>query len=230
MFLYVFLKKIILINKYKLIIVFLTFICLPICVSIIIFFSRDINTNISVLPTMPYVIIFFLINIYKYVDENNDNVNILLRNIKYLSLILCVIIAYKWYVLNNVCYLTQQLQFDKTYAMAVRVLDRIETFDTYTKESKVLVIGNLPNENFPQTLSSNIRFIHNIEGINLEYSLYDGKTFFYFWYSFLGTIVNMETDIHKIDSIKNSDEFKNMNSYPTKDSIKEINGVIVVKL
>lgn len=64
----------------------------------------------------------------------------------------------------------------------------------------------------------------------MEYLLYDGGTMFSFWYNFFGVDVIRETDSLKIKKIEGSSTFKNMENFPSKDSLKFIDGSLVVKL
>lgn len=213
-------------KKKKILILIYTIIVIPIALSFIVIFARDTFINIAIVPGMPYIIILMLILLYRYTLKCKKN-----KYFTKLAFFVVIYILFYWNIFNNICYLQQQMQFDKTYSFANNLLSKIESVEEFDKKNhKVLFFGSIPNDNYSNTLDSNLKYIAGMNGIEMEYSLYDGGTLFSFLYNFMGANLNRVYNQEEYNIIINSLEFKNMPLYPKKGSIKIFNDILVVKL
>ena len=153
----------------------------------------------------------------------------------WLAAVSCFILVFGYWELDNIMYLSLQLQYERTYSISLRILDRIEQLPGYNHNLKLAVIGDLPSENYPQTGSSEDAVLKGYPQTDKEILPY--RTISSSWNKFMRDYlgadiadIGWETNDAEIKKIKDSSDFKNMKEFPSADSTKIMNGVIVVKL
>ena len=145
-----------------------------------------------------------------------------------------VLIIWIYIFQDQASYLSLKTQQDQITAVVSRVMTQIESLDGFTADTPVFFYGNVHANSYFGHSSSNLdkRFITSKSWgfVSALPSVWpDSKdSWNNFLYEYVGTnmrIVNMG-DCAEIMEL---DEFKDMPSYPEKDSIKLIDGVVVVK-
>ena len=68
-----------------------------------------------------------------------------------------------------------------------------------------------------------------ISGSTGDILIYKGEQYQAFMEHYLNVSLNVITDEEQIVKIYNSDEYREMNSFPAKDSIRVVNGILYVK-
>lgn len=150
-------------------------------------------------------------------------------------IILCTVVVSWIYIFQDqASYLSIKAQQDQMIAVSSRVMTQIESMEEYSSDTPILFFGNIhSNEYLGRTFSS------------LEKSLITSKSWSFvtflptvwpdsveswkdFMFEYAGVNVNVVSTSECID-ILTSEEFKNMGNYPNKNSIKMIDGTIVVK-
>ena len=158
--------------------------------------------------------------------------NIKSKKIKKVIYMLFIIIIFQFATVANEFHFRLCLGYENIYSFYDGLIDRIEKMDGYDKSMPVLFIGNYSGElntNYHDYFNEIVRIGGSFENYTLEPE--DGYRFLKY---FIG--VNLKYNI-KYEHVKKEDindimqlnEYKEMNVYPYNNSIKEINGIIVVK-
>ncbi len=182
------------------------------------------NTKMQLLMASSYVLIF-IFTIYLVKD---------LKWSKYLVIILLGLLSRNFIIENFATMKTLEITYNKTYKIASNILDNINIMDY---KSKVMITGNLDENDyynysifkeFDNLKRLNFGFVANRSLFWEEYTnIKNGWSRFF--YEYLGYSVNFVSE-NEFNQIINSNEFKEMDIYPKKNSIKKINDTIVIKL
>ena len=130
-------------------------------------------------------------------------------------------------VFANQTYLKKDLEFTATASVMTRCLDRIEQTEGYIPgETPVAFIGDINKSALIETRPG---YLHNMTGLYSSYSITYFDSYELYLTNVLGYNINcipksIYTDIESLD------EVVAMPSFPDKDSVKIINGILVVKL
>ena len=130
-------------------------------------------------------------------------------------------------VTDNIGYSNLQKKYERTYAYCERLLDRIEQTDGYYQGIPVAMIGVVSTDQYPKAdLTEGVT--DNLIGLSGDYLLYKNVDFGLFIKNYLGADLNIVTGDEIVD-IYNSEEYVMMDSFPGKNSVMLVDGVIYVK-
>ena len=194
---------------------------LPIAINIITLIMP--STNMQLLMSTSYLLIFFLIC---YLVQNN-------KVLKVAAIIVFVLLIRGYVIEDNATYQTLSLTYQKTYQIAADINEKIKE---YGFDKQIMIAGNLSDNSY-----YNARFKTELINIfKLNYGFISNYSLFWNEYSnmkngwarfmelFFGTPLNF-VDNKTYQEILNSKEYNTMESYPDKESIKVINDIIVIK-
>ena len=153
---------------------------------------------------------------------------------KIISIILISLLIRNYTIQDNATYKSLEITHNKVLNISNDLVKNIKEFG-YNKE--VMIIGNLKDNDY-----YNYNVDLEISNINkLTYGFIADYPFFWdeyknnkngwtrYLYQYTGTNINYVSK-DKYDEILNSKEIKSLEAYPSKESIKLINNVIVIKL
>lgn len=132
------------------------------------------------------------------------------------------------FITTNIAYMDFQKSYDQTYAFAVRLASRIEPLDWYDYSSPTELY--LVNYYIPNSEGS------SLEGYMPEYTGVENTVFLdseYHFISFLNNELGMNyVTIREemIPWVEGTPEFQDMESWPSKESVKIIHGCTVLKM
>lgn len=197
-------------------------ILLPVCVNFILLIIP--STKIQLLMASSYILIFVFI-IYLIKD---------LKWSKYGVILLLGLLSRNFIIENFATIKTLEITYNKTYKIASNILDNINRVDY---KSKVMITGNLDESEYYNY--NGFKEFDNLKRLN--FGFVTNKSLFWeeytnikngwsrFFYEYLGYSLNFVSE-SEYNQIINSYEFKEMDIYPKKNSIKKINDTIVIKL
>lgn len=216
-------------KKLNLILAIIFIILAPICFGIIEIMVPDVDIHILMACSM--ILIFPLF--FKILELLPKNI---FSNILKYIMVFCslgVIWNYTWQ--DNASYIAMKSMQNQTESTLSRIVTRIEELDGYTKEMPVLFLGGLENNLYLNRNNTSIEakkiydrtwgFISNNSTIwwgNLD-------SYKKMLYEYVGVNMNLVSEWDSLE-IFETEEYKNMKYYPSKDSIKIINNTVVVKL
>jgi hypothetical protein len=113
----------------------------------------------------------------------------------------------------------------------MRVFDRIETTPGYEKDMKLCLAGIIGNNNYPRTINLYGYTIGELANNTVFHGTYGGQigTWINYMRVFFGLDIQM-CDPDTYYRIVTGEDYKNMEMFPAEDSIRIIDGVVVVKL
>jgi len=138
-----------------------------------------------------------------------------------------VIMAYA--VTDNIGYTNLQRKYEKTYAYALRLLDRIENTEGYYRGVPIAIMGVIGDDEFPRTdITAPVTDEMIGLGGEYEYLIYSADNYEAFIKYYMGATLNFVPEEEE-ERIYYSDEYIEMESFPGETSVKMIDGVICVK-
>lgn len=130
-------------------------------------------------------------------------------------------------VTDNIAYSNLQKRYEKTYAYCIRLLDRIEQTPGYYPGIPVAMIGVVGDEQYPPT-DLTMDVTSNMIGMSGDSLLYRGDNYRAFMKNYLGATLNI-LPAEAMAEMYYSEEYIAMESFPGKDSIRIIDGILYVK-
>ena len=151
--------------------------------------------------------------------------------LKWSAIICCIYIIVTYYVADNTSYAALKLTYNQAYSTTIRIMDRIENTEGYSREYPILLGGIVGNDNYPRTSSLYGFTIGSIVNNTAFHGSYSGSmgTWINFIKIFCGLDIEMCTP-EVYYKIVTGDEYKQMEKFPSQESIKIIDGIVVVKL
>ena len=149
------------------------------------------------------------------------------KYLKYSIYIIASIVLFNYITFANEAYFKLNLAYENTYSFYTTLVTKIEATDGFSKDTKVLFIGDYSGELLVNN-DEHFKSINGITGIINNLSLINAYSKEYFLKNYIGITFNYANE-SITDQIKNTQEFKEMDIYPYYNSIKKINDIIVVK-
>ncbi len=216
-------------DKIRMCLVIVVSLLFPTLISIIYLFGA---ASVHLIMLMSYVNIFLLLIVlmepYLISKKEKSKINVISL---YLACIALIFAAYNFYIVDNKIYLKVYTVYENSFAFANRFAMRLETFGEFSPDREVAIIGMIPNNNYPITKPW-FSDVYNVTGLgkaDYVYTSSTGKEIKNFLRDWIGLMVK-QTSKENIQKIKETEEFLDMSLYPSENSIKLINGVVVVKM
>ena len=131
---------------------------------------------------------------------------------------------WNYVIVDNISYFASSLANKKTYALAERILDRIEQTDGYDESEYVYFHGNIEKKDY-----EDVRFLgKSVIGNSVIPN--SGVNYFGYIRNFLGISHKILDNEERIEEIRESKEFQRMPAWPAVGCTELIGDVIVVKL
>lgn len=128
---------------------------------------------------------------------------------------------------DNIAYSNLQKRYEKTYAYCLRLLDRIEQTQGYYPGIPIAMVGVVGDEQFPVT-DITLSVTDGMIGMSGDVLLYTGRNYEAFIKNYLGATLNI-LPAEAMAKMYYSEEYVAMDSFPGKDSIRIIDGVMYIK-
>lgn len=212
---------------------------LPLGINIVDIIAPETSSGNLTIYQMVLVFVFLVVLLEMYYEHvtliEKSKLCIVHNVIQWLTLVVIVTIGFNYFLLNNTYYLKIESYYDRTLALTNRMIARIEELPQYTSNSRIAIIGNLPNPNYPNS-SYMFPEIKKDQGLWGQYiglssgsDVGNSRKFAEFVDVRLGIpLIPANQDI--IDKIKNSQEYMQMEPWPAANSIQYIHDTVVVNL
>lgn len=128
---------------------------------------------------------------------------------------------------DNIAYTNLQKRYEKTYAYCLRLLDRIEQTEGYYQGIPVAMVGVVGDEQFPET-DITLSVTGGMIGMHGDVLLYTGRNYQAFILNYLGATLNI-LPAEAMADMYYSEEYEAMETFPGKNSIRIIDGIMYVK-
>lgn len=188
------------------------------------------ETGILMLPQMNLFYIFIVILCMVTVLKEKKRTFVIIIN--WITTLLSIYLISTLWIYTNIFQACLNMNLDKTYNLATRIVTRMEMLDGHYTGMKILMYGRMERGNYPDI---NTSMIEVTKGSVARYGLFweeiwDKQNC---WTEFLRQYLGIyylpcERDVASI--IIDSEDFNNMPIFPENGSVKIINDVMVVKL
>ncbi len=146
-----------------------------------------------------------------------------------LALIAAFVTAWNFWIVSNLGYLNMQQRYEKDYATMVRVADRLEQADGFTTTSPLLCTGYAAPYSNSGIFAHEQTALDALAGMSGDTMLVYPHVYNEFLSHYLGMTLPYPDDDTRA-AILASDAFAAMNDWPAADSVREIDGVFVVRM
>lgn len=198
---------------------------LPFCTNVILLISPDVTYHLL----MRYQWVLYLILGIAFAEKY------LIGHVKrggaaaeWLLLLAAGVLVFHFAVTDQIAYSNLEKKYEKTYALCLRLADRMEQTPGYEQGMPVAMIGVVGDAQYPLTDVSGSVTLPMI-GMSGDYLLYTRTNYQAFFRHYLGITVELVSDEQMVE-IYNSPEYQSMGSFPAADSVKVVDGILYVKL
>lgn len=202
----------------------------PVCFGIIEIMVPNVDIHILMACSMIYIFPIFF-KILEMLPKEDVISNIF----KYIVIGCSLIIIWNYIWQDNASYIAMKSMQNQAESTTLRLVTQIEQLDEYNPEMPVLFYGGLDNNPYLNKKNTSIeskKIYDRTWGF-----ISDSSTIWWgnldSWrkilYEYASVNLNLVSEWENTDILE-SEEFKNMKYYPEKDSIKIINGIVVVKI
>lgn len=200
------------------------FCCIPIAQNILLILT---NGRVHNLTRYSYILSVMLI--LKLIDMIEVSAR---KNLyTWVCLIASGIVLWCNFLYSNECYLNLQLVNMNSYALANRIVDRIETTPGWKEDMPVLFVGNYSDvtekRDTQPILHARMQDATGTMGNGIIY--YRPYILYVYINDYIGKSFVHATE-EDLERIRQSGEVENMGNFPQEGSVKIIDGVMVVKL
>lgn len=192
-------------------------------------FSKHVGSDTLTIYSMA----FFLLTPIFLLD-NVEDINWKIMLFCLVSIFNTIIMSYNYFIIDNIYYLKSKAFYDRTYALTVRIADRIEQLDgfNYNNTQRIAIFGTLKNikSEAMYDIIKNDRAFYAGQFVGYDPEEYQAaKKIVNYINQDLGIPVILDSE-KRMDNIQKSNEYINMSVWPSLNSVKKIDGTIVVKL
>ncbi len=144
-----------------------------------------------------------------------------------ISLSLILIIVFSNVQVANAVYTKKELEKQATLVLMTRVLEKIEEQENYVyNETPIAIVGEF-YKTIPEIVGT--EEVNHVDGVQFKTPISYAKTL----YNYFDIVLQYKANIcdgSTLTNLRNMEEVKSMPIFPNKDSVKIIDGIIVVKI
>ena len=193
---------------------------LPVGTNLILVISPEVNYHLLMRYQWVLYLILMLAFVFRYGKPAKSKI----------PMLFCVasfVMVFHYVVTDNIAYSNLQKKYEKTYGYCLRLLDRIEQTDGYYQGMPIAMIGVIGDEPYPVTDITG-KVTGGMTGMNGDYLVYTGANYQAFMKYYLGATLNfLEPEV--MEKMYDDEAYLAMDSFPGKDSIKIIDGIMYIK-
>lgn len=208
---------------FRTVLILILILFIPLCCNPVDFMAPDAGaTNLNIYAVV-FVFVFPLILLQSVIVLNKRLINLAI-------IIPAAFIVINNYVLSNVYYLKISAYYEQTSLFYNRLLTRIEVTDGFEEDMPIAVFSS-SSPNFYGISSNDFKIIRRDPGLFGRYIAINRtnptRRMTGFMKNMFGVHLEAASD-EDIEKLRTSPEFSQLKTYPAKDSIKVIDGMLVI--
>lgn len=207
----------------KTLLIMISILLLPIFPFSLYFVSTEVKYHMLMVISL---LVFYFLPIIFY--DSFTKINTMTKVYSWTAVIILSLTIFNFALISNISYFNMNLKFEKSYALANRVLDRIEQLEDVDTTNKIAVLGKphryIESDSY-HTFTQKTPIMTGVIGESL---VFDSKRFSNLFNHYMGVklkSVNREEQ----EKLKNNNSVKEMPVWPASDSVTIIDDVIVIK-
>lgn len=209
---------------YRNLLFILCVIALPLCASTIYLISPDVNYHMLMRHSWCLLFIAVLIFYEKAAPHLGITAQKLLEWIAFAA---AFIVVWNYILLSNIAYFNMNFRYEKTYALCVKIMDRIEQSQDYDRHRKLAFIGNYSKTYKMDAVSELLDPMTGMKGARVFGST--SRCYLPFFQNCLGEDIEVVSPEEE-KALSATPEFQEMPYFPDAGSVRVINDVTVIKL
>lgn len=189
----------------------------------------DSTAYIHLLTRFAWVLFF----VFSFVMFERNEVSLLHKNIQKISRFVCIIsgvvLIFEFIVMNNIVSYQMEERYEKSYALCLRIVDRLEQTEGYKTGMEVAVLGGTVDMEYYPPTSVTEELLSAYFGVSGEYCVNSTEKIAEFskhYLNFSMTTISTERE----EMLVNTTEYSELEKFPSSDCIGVIDGVWVIKL
>ncbi len=139
------------------------------------------------------------------------------------------VMTFCFMVNGNIAYFNLNERYEKTYAYALRIADRLEAQPGYRAGDKVAVIGGFPNEQYYPSTDITTEILDGYFGAGGDLVINSTDKYATFFARYLNVTMN-QASVEEEELILQTEEFSKMETFPKEGCIQKVQDVWVIKI
>ncbi|MEK4424086.1 glucosyltransferase domain-containing protein [Solibacillus sp. FSL K6-1523] len=211
-------SKIKLINK---IVIFILILLIPFSSFIMYFISPSVEYHTLMKFSLVAVYISLVI-IYSEYFERTKKISL-----SWITIIILIVTIGNNAIINNIAYLNAEIKYERSQSMLNRIAVKSEGLENYKDAKKIMVVGGLKmwTKISSDTVANSIPWMTGAMGEHILTSQSRIRNMFEYY---LGVYLH-EVSKEQAVQIRESNEYKQMETWPANESVKVIDDVLVIK-
>ena len=202
----------------------LCIIALPLCANTIYLISANVNYHLLMRHSWCLLFIAVIVMFEKASPICPLNTKKLLE---WAAFIATFLVVWNYILLSNIAYFNMNFRYEKTYALCIKIMDRIEQSEDYDKNRPMAFIGNFSKTYKMDAVSDLLEPMTGMKGPRVFGS--SSRCYLPFFQNCLGEDIEVVTPEEE-NALRATAEFQEMPYFPNAGSIRVINDVTVIKL
>lgn len=195
------------------------YLCMPLLAYVIRFVSVQVVYHALMVMCLCLIYVFVLLLIEHFSEENK-----LERICKWVTILVLCGVCYVNIVNANYSYYQMNLSYEKSYAIAMDVLSRVEEIEEFDGTQKIAICGS-----YDASTSLVVPESPEIVGVSNDIILVGQDHFINMWQWLMGRVYTGVGE-EELWTIQESEAYVQMNTYPYAGCVDMIDDVVVVKL
>lgn len=200
------------------------FICIPLSVNVLYLISEGVGYHMLMRHAWCLLFIAAAVLFEKAAPHFHVNTEKCLEWVSYATLLLVV---WNYILLTNIGYFNMNFRYEKTYALCLKIMDRIEQSEDYDKHRPIAFVGDYSKT---YQLDATEKWLTKMTGMSHD-RVFSGSSRAYlpFFQNCLGEDIEVVTPEEE-QALKTHPEFLEMPFFPNDGCVRVIDDVTVVKL
>lgn len=215
----------------KMILAVVLLLCIPLAFMSIVIMAPEASvydvTGILMLPHMNFLFVFLMVVAVSFPGSEKTGVVL-----QWISAAACCMTVYILVLYTQIFQNCMEMDLHRTYSLAERIVERVEALPEYETGITLLIGGRAENGNYPRPYEEMYYVTQGTAAVyGYMWDSLNGQQ--NCWIAFLGQYLGVQYSVCSNDmalEIMSSQEYKDMPYFPKDNSIKVINGCVVVKL
>ncbi len=150
------------------------------------------------------------------------------RGVVWVSFLCTAILIFEFSVMANVVAFNMNERYEKTYAICIRMIDRIEQTEGYSPDTKVALLGGVLDASYYPDTDITRDDLIGYFGVAGTMCISDTEKFAEFSKHYLNVTIETISLAEEIE-LTETEEFKEMPKFPAEGSVRYIDDILVIK-
>ncbi len=205
---------------------FLVFCALCVPLSLEVFYLISSGVNVHMLMRHAWCLLFAAVILFYEKAAPLCGVN-RARLLEWVSFGAVLLAVWNYILLSNIAYFNMNFRYEKTYALCIKIMDRLEQSEDYDKDRPIAFVGNYSKTYKMEAVTDLLEPMTGMKGARVFGD--SSRAYLPFFQNCLGEDITVVTPEEE-EALKSTPEFQEMPRFPHDGCIRVINDVTVIKL